>query len=78
MSDRELRITLKLGDVTLELRGDADAVRAEFAEIKASGIGKVANLFALAGATPAAGTGVPTKTPLPATSPSRSCAEAAS
>ena len=47
MNDPGMRFKLTWGDMTLELKGDAVAVHRELESLKASGIGRIADFFAL-------------------------------
>lgn len=47
MNDPGMRFKLIWGDMTLELKGDAVAVHRELESLKASGIGRIADFFAL-------------------------------
>ena len=72
-SDPKLSLTLTWGDMTLELKGSANAVVRELERLKASGIGKLADFFELRDQSPDVPqpdpTPVPDPTPPPWTSP---------
>ena len=70
MSDPGLRFTLTWGDMTLELKGDAASVLRELDSLKASGIGRLADFFALRTSALIAPAPQPSPPPAPTPQPS--------
>ena len=59
----ELTIRLQRGDVTVELQGDADTVRAALASLKTDGLGELAPLLGLGLSVTTSSSGTPTTAP---------------